>query len=192
MFRLMALYNVHSPTLGYLCMTCMLFSPRSSETKNIQYQIGHRVPANMTHFFQPLDLTVNGAAKRYMKKEFAVYYSLSVKQQLDSRKTPRRYGCWLSLNCALHVQCLFNFFTSWKRVELIMKRWKKAGIVGVLDGTIVLPSEDPFSEFLWTLYYVSHSSSRLLNNYCVSWILIVWEVKLLKLIPAKSTIFKIC
>ena len=44
------------------------------------------VPANMTHFFQPLDLTVNGVAKKYMKKEFTVYYSLSVKQQLDSGK----------------------------------------------------------------------------------------------------------
>ena len=25
------------------------------------------VPANMTHFFQPLDLTVNGSAKQFMK-----------------------------------------------------------------------------------------------------------------------------
>lgn len=28
------------------------------------------VPANMTHFFQPLDLTVNGEAKRFMKDKF--------------------------------------------------------------------------------------------------------------------------
>ena len=28
------------------------------------------VPANMTQFFQPLDLTVNGCAKQRMKKEF--------------------------------------------------------------------------------------------------------------------------
>ena len=26
------------------------------------------VPANMTHFFQPLDLTVNGTGKEFMKK----------------------------------------------------------------------------------------------------------------------------
>ena len=31
------------------------------------------VPANMTHFFQPLDLTVNGSAKQYMRKQFIVY-----------------------------------------------------------------------------------------------------------------------
>lgn len=28
------------------------------------------VPANMTHFFQPLDLTVNGEVKRFMKDKF--------------------------------------------------------------------------------------------------------------------------
>ena len=44
------------------------------------------VPANMTHFFQPLDLTVNGAAKHFMKKQFVAYYANAVKQQLDSEK----------------------------------------------------------------------------------------------------------
>ena len=29
-----------------------------------------RVPPNMTHLFQPLDLTVNGAAKSYLKRRF--------------------------------------------------------------------------------------------------------------------------
>ena len=38
-----------------------------------------------------------------------------------------------------------NFFTSQQGADVIVKRWKRAGI-GVLDGTIVLPSEDPFSE----------------------------------------------
>ena len=40
----------------------------------------------MTHFFQPLDITVNGCAKQRMKKEFVTYYSSAVKQQLDSGK----------------------------------------------------------------------------------------------------------
>ena len=42
------------------------------------------VPANRTHFFQPLDLTVNGSGKQLMKKEFITYYSDAVKQQLES------------------------------------------------------------------------------------------------------------
>ena len=47
----------------------------------------------------------------------------------------------------LHAQWLmnmFNFFTSQKGADAIIKDCKKAGIVGVLEGTIVLPSEDPF------------------------------------------------
>ena len=34
-----------------------------------------QVPANMTHIFQPLDLTVNGYCKRFIKKTFAEWYS---------------------------------------------------------------------------------------------------------------------
>ena len=33
------------------------------------------VPANMTHLFQPLDLTVNRVAKNITTKEFTSYYS---------------------------------------------------------------------------------------------------------------------
>ena len=50
---------------------------------------------------------------------------------------------------------MFNFFTSRKGADVIVKGWKKAGIVDVLNGTIVLPSEDPFSELFQTLCYVS-------------------------------------
>ena len=44
------------------------------------------VPANMTHIFQPLDLTVNGAAKKLTKKSFIKYYSDSVLKQLEAGK----------------------------------------------------------------------------------------------------------
>ena len=38
---------------------------------------------NMTHFFHPLDLTVNGSAKQFMRKQFITYYSDAVKKKLD-------------------------------------------------------------------------------------------------------------
>ena len=41
----------------------------------------------MTHLFQPFDLTVNGAAKTFMRSRFITYYSDTVKQQLDSGKS---------------------------------------------------------------------------------------------------------
>ena len=31
------------------------------------------VPTNMTHLFQPLDLTINGKAKRFMKEKFTTW-----------------------------------------------------------------------------------------------------------------------
>ena len=44
------------------------------------------VPANMTHFFQPLDLTVNGPAKKFLWEDFNKCYATAVKQQIDSGK----------------------------------------------------------------------------------------------------------
>ena len=42
------------------------------------------VPANMTKFHQPLDLTVNGYCKRSLKRKFNEWYSSQVKAQLDN------------------------------------------------------------------------------------------------------------
>ena len=40
------------------------------------------VPTNMTKYYQPLDLTVNGYAKRYLKRKFNEWYSQQVSTQL--------------------------------------------------------------------------------------------------------------
>ena len=42
------------------------------------------VPANMTHLFQPLDITVNVEAKKVTRKEFVTYYSTSAQHQLQN------------------------------------------------------------------------------------------------------------
>ena len=44
------------------------------------------MPTNMTHFFQPLDLTVNGSAKQFMQKQYITYYSDAVKKKLERGK----------------------------------------------------------------------------------------------------------
>ena len=84
------------------------------------------VPANMTHFFQPLDLTVNGCAKQRMRKEFVTYYSSAVKQQLDSGKQLENIEVdfRLSVLKPLHAKWLvelFNFFTSTRSKEVIAR-----------------------------------------------------------------------
>ena len=110
------------------------------------------VPANMTHFFLPLDLTVNGSAKQYMRKQFITYYSDAVKQQLDSGKQLEDVEVDFRLTTIkpLHAQWLvnmYNFFTTEKGAQIIAKGWKKAGITGLLDGSTVLPCEDPFEVY---------------------------------------------
>ena len=43
-----------------------------------------KVPANMTHFIQPRDLTVNGSAKHFMIKKFVTWYTEEIKKQMDA------------------------------------------------------------------------------------------------------------
>ena len=43
-----------------------------------------KVPANMTHFFQPLNLTVNESAKNFTRKKFVTWYAEEIKKQMDA------------------------------------------------------------------------------------------------------------
>ncbi len=113
------------------------------------------IPANMTHIFQPLDLTrldltVNGSSKNYMKNKFITYYSDAVKKQLDDGKALDDIDVDFKLTTMkpLHAQWLvsmYNFFTTEKGARIILKGWKKAEIVGIVDESITIPSEDPFN-----------------------------------------------
>ena len=44
------------------------------------------VPANMTNFLEPLDLTVNSYVKKFMRGKFNAWYSLQIGNQLDAGK----------------------------------------------------------------------------------------------------------
>lgn len=109
------------------------------------------VPANMTHFFQPLDLTVNGSAKSFMKKEFITYYSNEIQAQLRSSKELDRIDVDLRLTAIkpLHAQwlvALFNYMTTSEGQATIKKGWERAGIVAVVQGKTAIADEDPFSD----------------------------------------------
>ena len=107
------------------------------------------VPANMTHFFQPLDLTVNGAAKKLSTKAFVTHYSDTVLKQIESGKPIEDIEVDLrsSVIKPLHAQWLvdiYNYFTTADGRQIICKGWKKAGICGLFDGTAALPPENPY------------------------------------------------
>ena len=83
-----------------------------------------KVTANMTRLFQPLDLTVNGAAKAYMKKCFTEWYSRCIIQELDSGKVVDNIGIQLKMSVLkpLHanwIKDLYNYFTAPEGKEII-------------------------------------------------------------------------
>ena len=49
-----------------------------------------KVPANMTRFYQPLDLTVNKSAKRFIAKKYSSWYSQQKSDELKSGKSWKR------------------------------------------------------------------------------------------------------
>ena len=110
------------------------------------------VPANMTKYYQPLDLTVNGYAKRFMKIKFTEWYSKQIGKQMQEGKkledveVPLR----LSMLKPLHAQWLvelYNEMTSEKGKEIILSGWRAAGISDAIRlGILGLPSIDPFED----------------------------------------------
>ena len=70
------------------------------------------VPANMTKYYQPLDLTVNGYAKRYLKRKFVEWYSGQVKSQLDKNISIEdiQVGLQLTKLKPIHAGWLVEFY----------------------------------------------------------------------------------
>ena len=109
-----------------------------------------KVPANMTHFFQPLDLTVNGSAKNFMRKKFVTWYAEEIKKQMDTGVPAESIDVNLKLSSlkALHTNWLielYNILTTADGEETVVNGWKKSGVTAVLKKEEILPPKDPFS-----------------------------------------------
>ena len=127
----------------------------TDKVKSTLDSLGIDLVANMTHFFQPLDLTVNKSAKNLTKREFVSYYSGVIQEGLDAGKALEDIDVDLRLSVIkpLHAQWLvkiFNFFTTSEGRDIIIKGWKKAGISGLFDWSTALPPADPFEEIMST------------------------------------------
>ena len=110
------------------------------------------VPANMTKFYQPLDLTVNGYAKRFLKRKFNEWYPGQVKAQLDNGVSLDDIHVGLQLTKLRPVHAgwiveFYNHMTTSKGKEIINIGWKAAGISDALElGSNKMPSIDPFDD----------------------------------------------
>ena len=96
-----------------------------------------KVPANMTHFFQPLDLTVDGSAKNFMRKKFVSWHAEEIKKQMDAEIPAESIDVNLKLTSlkALHANWLielYNVLMAADGRETVLNGWKKSGVTTVL------------------------------------------------------------
>ena len=109
------------------------------------------VPANMTHFLQPLDFTVNREAKKFIKDQFTSWCSAQIQSQLDSGMVLNDVDVDLRLSVlkpihATWIVSMYNHLSSSEGRQSIAKGWKKAGVTDVVSGSKKLPPEDPFED----------------------------------------------
>jgi len=110
------------------------------------------VPANMTKYYQPLDLTVNGYAKSFFKRKFTEWYSTQFLTYLDNGTSldDIEIGLQLSKMKPIHAGWIvefYNLMTTAQGKEIIDSGWKAAGITdAVRVGLSELPPIDPFND----------------------------------------------
>ena len=114
--------------------------------------VGVLVPANMTNHLQPLDLTVNGYMKRFMRAKSNSWYSSQLRRHLDEGKQLQDidFPLRLSILKPFHAEWLadcYNQMTTTAGRNIILSGWKSAGIMEALQaGTDGLESFDPFHD----------------------------------------------
>ena len=85
------------------------------------------MPNNVTHLFQPLDLTVNGHCKKLMKNEFAKWYMQQVDNALQA-------GTKLEgINIEFHLSVIEQLHAKWL-VEYYNHISSKAGTEVIVNG----------------------------------------------------------
>ena len=111
-----------------------------------------KVTSNLTHIYQPLDFTVNSAAKQFMKRMFVGWYARKIvpKTNKDTDVEKIDVPMRLSVMDPLHASCfigLYNYIASVAGCEVCMKGGENNGIYNVIvKGINALPSLDPFKD----------------------------------------------
>ena len=109
-----------------------------------------QVPENMTHIYQPLDLTVNGASKNFLKAKFTEWFTKKIDEGLQEGKEPEDIEVKFRLTTLkpLHTSwvCdLYDYLTSSKGEVIIKNGWKRTGIIETIEIDLSeLPLLDPF------------------------------------------------
>jgi len=103
------------------------------------------VPANLTHIFQVLDISINGNAKQFLNQKFSDWYSQQVTKQLSNGVNiyDVKIETGLTVMKPIHAKWIIGLYDHLRNsTELIRKGFKQAGITEAID--MELESEDPF------------------------------------------------
>ena len=118
------------------------------ETLNIIVQ---KVPPNLTHIFQPLDVSINGLVKSHMRDQYEKYYATCITTQLaaginqDNIDVDTRISKIKKLHAEWIIKDTYNFLST--RKDDIIKGFSKAGITDAASENFV--SElDPFADLM--------------------------------------------
>lgn len=104
------------------------------------------VPANMTHIFQPLDLTVNRASKAFLRKLSQDWYSNEIQKQMEkgTRAHEIKVDVRISILKPLHAAWVTKFYDKMQNeTDIILNGWKRSGITDAV--TKPLEKDDPFA-----------------------------------------------
>ena len=110
------------------------------------------IPPNMTKYYQPLDLTISGHAKNYLKNKFSTVYGNQISKQLDEGRDIDAMDVKLRLTALkpLHAQWVVDFYnemTTVKGKHIIESGWRAAGINDAIRlGNKNFPAIDPFHD----------------------------------------------
>ena len=109
------------------------------------------VPHNLTNKFQPLDLTINQKAKKFISNKFNVWYADKVSKQLQLGKAAADVKVSLKLSDLkpLHAQWIVDMYNYLKNEkESVVKGFEKAGILEAVESAQKVYSrcENPFDE----------------------------------------------
>ena len=105
------------------------------------------VPANMTRYFQPLDLTVNGPTKIFLKKKFEIWYAKEGTKQLDKGANIYEIDVKMQLGILkpIHARWLISIYDYLRsQQEMIRKGFDMAGVHQAFE--VELESEYPFED----------------------------------------------
>ena len=113
-----------------------VFTGQMTEDVVKQYQDNNilivNIPRNMTKYYQPLDLIVNGYCKKFLKRKFTQWCSAEVTRQLANKVASEAVQVKLQLTKLKPLKAgwiieFFNEMTTSKGSEIIGKVWNASG-----------------------------------------------------------------